>query len=76
MRLGSLGFLEILLPLIALALPIWATIVVLQRNDYSLTNTNKILLLLLTWLIGLIGPIITLLALYSDDAQETNPLDY
>lgn len=58
MRLGPFGWFEFLVLFVALILPIWATIATLTTP--GLSTTNRLLFLLVTWLIAIIGPIITL----------------
>lgn len=80
MRLGPMGLPELLIiGVLGLALPIWATVATLRRNDFSLTN--KILLIALSWLalfagpFGLIGSILTLVIIYFNKPTEHNRLD-
>ena len=76
--LGSSGFL--IIGIVMLILPIWATVVTLRRNDFSLTN--KILLIAFSWVIvftgpvGLIGPILTLVIIYFNKPTEHNGSEY
>lgn len=75
MRLGPMSLPELfIVGFVMLALPIWATIVTLRRDDFSLTN--KILLTALSWIVGFIGPILTLVIGYFNKPAEHNRSDY
>jgi len=74
MRFGPFGFVETILLLLILMLPIWATVLTLRREDFSLAN--KVLLIAMSWLIlfvgqfGLIGSILALAIIFSNKPAE------
>lgn len=72
MRFGpGLDFFALILFLIALGLPIWATVVTLRA--VHLTLTQRLLFLILAWVVGFVGPILTIVLVKN---VEENPQEY
>lgn len=68
MRVGPIASWELLILLIAFALPVWATILAIRHPGHS--TTNRLLFLLLIWLVPFFGPLAALFLLRSTGADQ------
>jgi hypothetical protein len=57
-RIWNLNLPEMFVLFLGFGLPIWVTVLVIRKK--GITQTNQLLFLLLTWLVPIIGPIVTL----------------
>lgn len=68
MRIGALSAGEFVIVLVLIALPMWATITALSPASYS--TKQRILLLLLIWLIPFFGSVIALIIMNNEQVSD------